>query len=353
MSRPNKTMPIETIKWSGNKIKLIDQRKLPAKLEYVYCDDIKSLWKAIKTLQVRGAPAIGIAGALGVILGIQYSKAENFVDFKRHLEDTIVYLASSRPTAVNLFNCLERMSRVVKNNPQLSINALKKLLLKEALKIIAEDKQICRQMAAFGARLIKNQDNLLTICNAGALATADYGTALGVMYKAKESGKKFKVYACETRPLLQGARLTTWELKKQGIDATLICDNMAASLMAQGKIDKVFVGADRIAANGDTANKIGTYNLAVLAKSHKIAFYVVAPSSSFDLSIKDGAKIPIEQRSAQEVTHIFGRPIAPAGIKVYNPAFDVTPNSLITAIITEKGIIKPPFNQNIKRNVKP
>lgn len=345
-------MSIETIKWTGNKIKLIDQRKLPAKLEYVYCDEIKSLWRAIKTMQVRGAPALGIAGALGVVLGIQYSKARSFADFKRNLEEVIAYLASSRPTAVNLFNALERMKWVVEDNHNLSVANLKRLLLKEALKIIAEDKQICRRMAAFGAKLIKDKDNILTICNAGALATADYGTALGVMYKAKETGKRFKVFACETRPLLQGARLTVWELKKEGIDTTLICDSMAAILMAKGKIDKVFVGADRIAANGDTANKIGTYNLAVLAKFHRIPFYVVAPSSSFDLSIKDGTQIPIEQRDKKEVTHIWGKPIAPSGIKVYNPAFDVTSGNLITAIITEKGIIKAPFNKNIRKYVR-
>jgi len=345
-------MVVETIKWINKKVKLIDQRKLPAKLEYVYCDEIKSLWKAIKTLQVRGAPAIGIAGALGVILGIQYSKAESFVDFKRNLDEVIAYLASSRPTAINLFNALERMRRVVQENHKFSVSELKKRLLKEALKIIEEDKAVCRRMASFGAKLIKGKDNILTICNAGALATADYGTALGVMYWAKEKGKKFQVFACETRPLLQGARLTTWELKKQGIKVTLICDNAAASLMAQGKIDKIFVGADRIAANGDTANKIGTYNLAVLAKFHKIPFYVVAPSSTFDLAIEDGAQIPIEQRSKLEVTHIFGKPIAPSGIAVYNPAFDVTAHRLISAIITEEGIIKPPFKTNIRRFIR-
>ncbi|MDP3142741.1 MAG: S-methyl-5-thioribose-1-phosphate isomerase [Candidatus Omnitrophota bacterium] len=345
-------MTVETIKWIGRRVKLIDQRKLPAKLVYVYCGEIKSLWKAIRQMQVRGAPAIGIAGALGVVLGIQHSKAKSFLDFKRNLEKVIAYLASSRPTAVNLFNALKRMRRVVEDNCRLPVATLKKMLLEEALKIVAEDKQLCRRMAGFGAKLIKDQDNILTICNAGALATADYGTALGVMYKAKEKGKRFKVFACETRPLLQGARLTAWELERENIDTTLICDNMAASLMAQGKIDKIFVGADRIAANGDTANKIGTYNLAVLAEFHKIPFYVVAPSSSFDLSIKDGAQIPIEQRDKKEVTHILGKPIAPSGIKVYNPAFDVTPGNLITAIITERGIIKAPYNKNIKKYVR-
>jgi methylthioribose-1-phosphate isomerase len=342
-------MAIETIKWVDNKIKLIDQRMLPAKLEYVYCREIKSLWKAIKQLQVRGAPAIGIAGALGVVLGIQDSRAETFADFKRQLDQAVEYLASSRPTAVNLFNALERMKRVAGDNSRLPVSALKRRLLKEALSIIAEDKQVCRSMAAFGAKLIKNKDSILTICNAGALATADYGTALGILYKAKEEGRRFQVYACETRPLLQGARLTAWELKKEKIKFTLICDNMAASLMAQGKINKVLVGADRIAANGDTANKIGTYNLAVLAKFHKIPFYVAAPSSTFDLDLEDGAQIPIEHRSSKEVTHIMGRPIAPAGIAVYNPAFDVSPHKLISSIITDRGIIRPPFGKNIRR----
>lgn len=342
-------MAIETIKWISGRIKLIDQRKLPAKLEYVYCDDIKSLWKAIKTLQVRGAPAIGIAGALGVILGVQHHRGKSFADFKRDLERVIKYLASSRPTAVNLFNALERMKEVAQENSRLPVPLIKQRLLKTALKIIDEDKQLCRKMADFGAGLIKDNDRLLTICNAGALATADYGTALGVMYRAKEQRKKFSVFACETRPLLQGARLTTWELKRDKISVTLICDNMAATLMAQGKVDKIFVGADRIAANGDTANKIGTYNLAVLAKFHRIPFYVVAPPASFDLKIKSGKEIPIEERDEREVTHIMGRAITPKGIKVYNPAFDVTNNRFITAIITEKGIIRPPFIKNIKR----
>ncbi|MFZ5800618.1 MAG: S-methyl-5-thioribose-1-phosphate isomerase [Candidatus Omnitrophota bacterium] len=345
-------MTIETIKWTGNKIRIIDQRKLPHKLEYVYCEEIKTLWKAIKTLQVRGAPAIGIAGALGVILGVQHRHTESFTEFKREIDGVIKYLASSRPTAVNLFNALERMRMVVRENSRLPVAQVKKLLLKTALKILDEDKELCRKMAGFGAALIKNNDRLLTVCNAGALATADYGTALGVMYRAKEQRKKFSVFACETRPLLQGARLTTWELQREKIPVTLICDNMAATLMAQGRIDKVFAGADRIAANGDAANKIGTYNLAVLAKFHCLPFYVVAPSTSFDLKIKSGKQITIEERDSKEVTQIMGRAIAPKGIKVYNPAFDVTPNQLITAIITEKGIIRPPYIKNIQRILK-
>ncbi|MEI6863172.1 MAG: S-methyl-5-thioribose-1-phosphate isomerase, partial [Candidatus Omnitrophota bacterium] len=250
------------------------------------------------------------------------------------------YLASSRPTAVNLFWALERMGRVAEKNSSLSASDLKRVILKEALDIIKEDKASCRAMARHGAKLVNSGDTILTHCNAGGLATADYGTALGVLFEAKKQGKRIKVYADETRPLLQGARLTAWELMNEGIDTTLICDNMAASLMAKGNIDKIFVGADRIASNGDAANKIGTYSLAVLAKYHKVPFYVVAPLSTFDFNIKTGRQIPIEERSADEVRSVMGRMIAPRNVKVYNPAFDVTPNELITAIITENGISK-------------
>ncbi len=342
-------MPISTIAWVNNSVKIINQKKLPFKLEFIYCRNIKTLWKAIKTLQVRGAPALGIAAALGVVLASSNSKAKTKEGFKKDLYRAIKYIASSRPTAVNLFNSLRIMRSLIDGAKALSVNDLKIILFKEAQKIIDEDKFICRRMAKFGASLVKNKDSLLTICNAGALATADYGTALGVMYRAKEEKKQIKVFSCETRPLLQGARLTTWELLRENIDTTLICDNMAASLMANKKIDKIFVGADRIASNGDTANKIGTYNLAVLAKYHNIPFYVVAPFSTFDLTIKNGRQIPIENRNPDEVRRILGRAVAPAGVKVYNPAFDVTPNNLITAIITECGIIKPPFKKNIKK----
>lgn len=333
---------IPTIEWKNGKVRLIDQTRLPGKLVYIDCKDVKRLWHAIKRLEVRGAPAIGIAGALGVVLGVKDSKARDFGQFLRKLERIVAFLGSARPTAVNLFWALERMRDAALKNSQKSVHEIKKILLKEAFKIIAEDKAACRRMAAFGAGLIKNGDTILTHCNAGALATADYGTALGVIYRAKEQGKKIKVYADETRPLLQGARLTCWELMQHKIDVTLICDNMAASLMSQGKIDKIFVGADRIAKNGDAANKIGTYNLAVLANYHKIPFYVVAPMSTFDLTLKTGREIPIEQRNPIEVTQIGNKTIAPKSIKVYNPAFDVTPNNLITAIITEKGIFKTP-----------
>lgn len=345
-------MAITTIKWIKGQVKIVDQTKLPQKLVYIHCRDVKTLWQAIRCLSVRGAPALGVAAAFGVLLGIKVFKGNGRKNFVRELEKLCRYIGSSRPTAVNLFNALARMKEVVHRRPDAGVAQLKNLLKKEALAIYEEDRKLCRRMGTFGARLIPSGANLLTICNAGALATVDYGTALGVMYTAKKQGKKFQVYACETRPLLQGARLTAWELLKAEIDTTLICDSMAATLMKQGKINAVFTGADRIAANGDTANKIGTYNLAVLAKHHRIPFYIVAPQSSFDLSIKSGRQIPIEQRSKEEVLGFGGRTTAPRQVKVYNPAFDVTDHQLITAIVTEKGIIRPPLGKNIKRILK-
>ena len=331
-------MPVKTIFWDKGSIKLVDQTLLPMKFKYISCRDVNSLWHAIKELQVRGAPAIGIAGALGIILGIKCSKAKTGAVLAVDVEKIAKHLASSRPTAVNLFWALKRMKCVAVANKDKNVAQIKKILFKEALKIIDEDKKSCRQMARYGASLVKNGDTILTHCNAGGLATADYGTALGVLFEAKKQGKRIKVFADETRPLLQGARLTTWELMREGIDTTLICDNMAASLMSKGLIDKVFVGADRIAANGDTANKIGTYNVAVLAKHHGIPFYVVAPLSTFDPNISTGKDIPIEERDGDEVRMLCGKFTAPKNVKVYNPAFDVTPNKLITAIVTEEGV---------------
>ncbi|MEW6008988.1 MAG: S-methyl-5-thioribose-1-phosphate isomerase [Candidatus Omnitrophota bacterium] len=345
-------MAIKTLEWKNNALKIIDQTKLPLKLEYVYCKNLKTLWQAIKTLKVRGAPALGVAAAFAVFLGIKDFKGKTKKQFIVELDRVIKYIKLSRPTAVNLFWALDRLRELARKNLHKPIGSIKKLLLKEAFKILEEDRTICRKMADYGVNLIKKRDRILTICNAGALATVDYGTALGVIYRAKEVNKKIKVYSCETRPLLQGARLTTWELKRAGIDVTLISDNMAADLMRKKMINKVLVGADRIASNGDTANKIGTYNLAILAKYHKIPFYVVGPISTFDLKIKNGRRIPIEQRHSREVTQIQGKQIAPLGIRVYNPAFDVTDNSLISAIITEKGIIRPPFTKNIKNTLK-
>jgi len=336
-------MPIETIKWEGGKIKLIDQTLLPHRFKYLICRDVETLWHAIKNLRVRGAPAIGIAGALGVALGVKGSRAKDGDEFLKDVRRVSKYLASSRPTAVNLFWALARMERVAENNKLKDAAAIKKILLKEAIAMIEEDKRTCRAMARFGARLVKSGDRILTHCNAGGLATADYGTALGVLFEARAQGKKISVYADETRPLLQGARLTTWELMREGIDTVLICDNMAASLMEKGRIDKIFVGADRIAANGDFANKIGTYGLAVLAKFHNVPFYVVAPVSTFDLNAGSGDDIPVEERDPNEVRRVFGTQVAPKSVKVYNPAFDVTPKELVSAFVTEKGILRKPY----------
>ena len=342
-------MPVETITWKNGHIRYIDQTRLPRELKFVDCGNLKKLWRAIKALEIRGAPAIGIAGALGVALAAKRSKAADIKGFFKELERAVKYLASSRPTAINLFWALARMECAAKENRSKPVGRIKKILLAEALKIIDEDKATCRRMARHGAGLVKSGDAVLTHCNAGGLATADYGTALGVLFEAKRQGKRIHVYVDETRPLLQGARLTTWELMREGIDTTLICDNMAASLMAKGKIDKIFVGADRIAANGDAANKIGTYSLAVLARHHKVPFYVVAPLSSFDFRLKAGADIPIEERSGDEVRSILGKFIAPKNVKVYNPAFDVTPAEYISAIVTEKGIFRRPYKKSLRR----
>lgn len=345
-------MNIQTISWQKNRIKLIDQTMLPQRLEYVYIRKLPQLWRAIKIMQIRGAPAIGAAAALGVYLGIRDSAAKNFQDLRRDFQKVRDYIGSARPTARNLFGSLERMESVLSRNRYRPVATIKKLLFREALAVIKEDKISCRRIGSYGAKLFKDKDVVLTICNTGSLATIDYGTALGVIYTAVKQGKKIKVFACETRPMLQGARLNTWELKRRGVDVTLICDSMAATLMQQGKINKVIAGADRIAANGDTANKIGTYALAVLSCYHKIPFYIAAPASTFDLKIKTGKDIPIEQRPSSEVTELFfKKPIAAPGVKVFNPAFDVTPADLITAIITDRGLIRSPYSRNVRKTL--
>jgi methylthioribose-1-phosphate isomerase len=347
-------MDIKTLEWKNNAVVIIDQTLLPGKLQYLHIKDVKVLWHAIKVLKVRGAPALGAAAAFGVYLGVKDSKATNSRDFLRLVEKVSEYLGSSRPTAINLSWGLMRMRRATESCINEPVVFIKKRLFQEACAVVEEDRAACRNIGKFGAKLIRDNDTLLTVCNAGILATIDYGTALGVMYRAKEEGRRFKVYASETRPLLQGARLTSWELSKKGIDVTLICDNMAAALMQQGKISKVIVGADRIASNGDAANKIGTYSLAVLCQYHKVPFYMAAPASSFDLKIKSGRQIPIEERACREVTELFfKRPMAAAGVKVYNPAFDVTPHALITAIITDKGIIRAPYVLKIREKLTP
>ncbi len=340
-------MAVSTIEWANGRIRMIDQTLLPTEFKQIYCDDIASVWEAIKALRVRGAPAIGIAAALGAVLGTWDSTATTYDEFAAELKSATDYLATSRPTAVNLFWALERINRTAAENSHLDIPALKERLLAEAQEIIEEDKAMCRAIGQHGMALLNENDTILTHCNAGGLATSDYGTALAVMFSAHEAGKNIHVFADETRPLLQGARLTTWELMQAGIDVTLICDNMAAQVMKEGKIQCVIVGADRIAANGDTANKIGTYNVAILAEAHGIPFYVAAPTSTLDFALKTGDEIPIEQRAAEEITEGFGKMTAPEGVKVYSPAFDVTPAALVTAIITEKGVARPPYIESL------
>ena len=342
-------MPVPTIEWKNNRLKVIDQSVLPNRFKFVQCTSAKDVYHAIKDLIVRGAPAIGIAGAFGMYLGIRNSKAKDFTRFYKQLRKVEEYLASSRPTARNLFWALERMRRVAWEYRFQGIPSIKRRLLDEAVTVLEEDKGICRAIGKSGSSFIKSGDTVLTHCNAGGLATADFGTALAIIFQAKLDKKRIKVFVDETRPVLQGARLTAWELMKEGINATLICDNMAASLMAKGKIDKVVVGADRIASNGDVANKIGTYNLAVLSKAHKIPFYVAAPISTFDFRIASGKNIVIEERNSDEVRTIMGSYVAPKKIKVYNPAFDVTPHKLITAIITEKGALRKPSRKTLRK----
>jgi len=340
---------IKTVFWKKNAVVLIDQNALPLVERQVVCSDYRQVIAAIRDLTVRGAPAIGVAAAMGAALGALAFASEPIEKFKKKFNVLCDEIAAARPTARNLFWALERMKKHLdevacsgKRNPA-------RELVREAKRICAEDIAINREMGRRGAALFSHGDHVLTHCNAGALATAGYGTALGVIRAAHAEGKKLHIYVDETRPVLQGARLTAWEMKKEKIPATLICDNMAGSLMRQGKINKVIVGADRIAANGDAANKIGTYALAVLARAHRIPFYIAAPVSTFDFSIKTGEDIPIEERQADEVTTFRGAQAAPKGMKVYNPAFDVTPARLISAMITERGVLTPPFPAAIAR----
>ena len=330
---------------------MIDQRKLPTVEEYPIFKTYRDIAGAIRSMVIRGAPAIGVAAAMGVALGVRDSKATNMAELRAEFDEITETLAGTRPTAVNLFWAIERMKRLFKELA--SEGADKRLvadrLIQEALAIQAEDIEGNKRIGRFGQELLPNSGTILTHCNAGALATAGYGTALGVIRAAVEHGKRLRVLADETRPFLQGARLTAWELWKDGIDVRVISDNMAGSFMRQGLIDAVVVGADRIAANGDVANKIGTYPVAVLAKQHEIPFYVAAPFSSLDLKIPDGSHIPIEQRDPSEVTHISGVRVVPDGVPVFNPAFDVTPNSFVTAIITDRGIAVPPYIENLRR----
>ena len=341
MNKSKMIVSYQPIEWKGDMVKLLDQTLLPAEEVYLEITEYHEIMTAIKELKIRGAPAIGVAGAYGMVLGAMQILAKSKATFLSELHDVAIAISGTRPTARNLFWAIERMELAAVKGK--NVEEIKTILLKEAKKIHNEEADATIELSKNGQELIKDGYTILTHCNTGPLATTGYGTALGIIIYAHMQGKKVQVYADETRPLLQGARLTTWELRKIGIPVTLITDSMAGYFMKKGKIDCVIVGADRIAANGDTANKIGTYSVAVLAKENRVPFYVAAPTSTFDLSLSTGARIPIEQRNQAEVTHIKGIAIAPRYVNAANPAFDVTPNKYITAIITEKGIIRKPI----------
>jgi methylthioribose-1-phosphate isomerase len=343
---------INTIEWKDDTVRMIDQTVLPEREVYIECSDYHQVADAIRTMIIRGAPAIGVAAAMGIALGAIKSRADNPREFQHDFDKVCRVIGETRPTAVNLFWAIKQMRDIVKQNGSLPVDRLKQALKQRALEIYEQDIAINRNIGKHGRQLIKDGDCILTHCNAGALATAGYGTALGVIRAAHAQGKQLEVMADETRPFLQGARLTAWELMQDGIPVTLIADSMAGYMMQQGKIDLVIVGADRIAANGDVANKIGTYTVAVLAKEHNIPFYVAAPVSTLDMSLSGGDKIPIEQRSPEEITHFKGQAVAPAGVNVANPAFDITPARYVTAIITERGIARPAYEDSLRALVQ-
>lgn len=340
---------VEPIKFEKGRLILLDQTQLPTRTVYLEITTIEEVWDCIRTLKVRGAPAIGIAAAYGLVLGVQEAPENQFSLFYDVLNEKADYLATSRPTAVNLFWALNRLKKRALELQERPVSQIKESLLKEAQNIHAEDVEVCRKIGENALPLFTDNMGILTHCNAGGLATAKYGTALAPLYFAHEKGWKIRVYADETRPLLQGARLTAWELEQAGMDVTLITDSMAAVVMAKGWVQAVIVGCDRVAANGDVANKIGTYGVALLAKAHQIPFYVACPTSTIDLQTPTGADIPIEERDASEITEGFGTRTAPETVKTFNPAFDVTPNELVTAIITEKGVIRAPYHQTIRK----
>jgi methylthioribose-1-phosphate isomerase len=344
-----------TLRWEGDAqgtLYMIDQTLLPERYIEIETATVEEVWAAIRKLSVRGAPAIGVAAAWGVVLGTQQTRDSTRAEFDSRHDEVSKYLAGSRPTAVNLFWALDRLQRIASANREATAAEIHQRLFEEATLIQVEDEQMCRKIGIHGAELLTSGTGVLTHCNAGGLATAGDGTALSVFFAADAAGKRLHIYADETRPLLQGARLTAWELQQRNIDVTVICDNMAGQVMKEGRIQAVVTGADRIAANGDAANKIGTYGVALLARAHNIPFYMAAPSSTFDLSLATGDEIPIEQRPADEVTHGFGRQTVPAGIAVYNPAFDVTPAELINAIITERGIIQQPTTDAVRQHLE-
>ncbi|HEV3308041.1 MAG TPA: S-methyl-5-thioribose-1-phosphate isomerase [Candidatus Sulfotelmatobacter sp.] len=340
---------IQTLEWTEHGVRFIDQTKLPTEETYVICKTHQQVADVIRNMVVRGAPAIGVAAAMGIALGVRDSKAETVADLKRDLDQICDNMGKTRPTAVNLFWAIRRMQEKFERLRIRPIAQIKQDLVEESKRMHAEDIAANQAMGRHGATLMPNQGGVLTHCNAGALATAGYGTALGVIRAAVEQGKKIHVYADETRPFLQGSRLTAWELMKDGIPTTVISDNMAGAMMKQGKIGAVVVGADRIAANGDVANKIGTYTVAVLAKENGIPFYVAAPLSTIDFACPDGSEIPIEQRNAKEVTHIAGKQMTPDGVSIENPAFDVTPAKYVAAIITEHGIAREPYQESLQK----
>mgnify|MGYP004702021645 CR=1 FL=1 len=343
---------LEALYWDNGKLYLLDQLLLPHEKLYIECNTYKDVARAIIGMNVRGAPAIGVSAAYGIVLGSYEYDDSDIVNFVEHMENVANDLRITRPTAVNLFWAIERMMRVLKNTNTGSIEFLRHNLLEEAHLLAKEDVEINRNIGKWGQQLLNDGDVVLTHCNAGALATAGYGTALGILRAAHEEGKRLSVYAGETRPYLQGARLTAWELMESGIDVTLITDSMAGHFLRSGRIKAVIVGADRVAANGDVANKIGTYGLAVLSKENNVPFYVASPLSTLDFTLETGDEIVIEERDENEVTYIAGKRIAPLGVKVANPAFDVTPNKYVTAIVTELGIIRKPYHQNLKKIIQ-
>src|SRR5258707_417798 len=340
---------IQTLEWTDSGVRFIDQTKLPTEETYVTCKTCAQVADVIRNMVVRGAPAIGVAAAMGIALGLKTSKAENGGDLKQEFDQICDVMGKTRPTAVNLFWAIKRMRDKFEMLRVRPIAQIRQALIDEAQRMHAEDIAANQAMGRHGATLMPASGGVLTHCNAGALATCGYGTALGVIRAAVEQGKKIHVYADETRPFLQGSRLTAWELMKDGIPTTVISDNMAGVMMKQGKIGAIVVGADRIAANGDVANKIGTYTVAILAKEHGIPFYVAAPISTVDLACTDGSKIPIEQRNSKEVSHIAGKQMVPDGVEIENPAFDVTPAKYVTAIITERGIARAPYTESLHR----
>ncbi len=340
---------IRTIEWRDGRVRLVDQTRLPGELVHVETGDYRRLGESIKRLEVRGAPAIGVAGAMGVALAALECDSSSPDELRRFVHEAATHLAATRPTAVNLTWAIDRSLRVLDSPVHGTADAIRDALVAEAIAILEEDRALCRSIGRHGAALLKDGDGVLTHCNAGGLATAEFGTALAVIYTAVEEGKRIHVFADETRPLLQGARLTAWELMRHGIDVTLLCDSAAASAMSRGWVDKVIVGADRIAGNGDVANKIGTFPVALAARRHGIPFYVAAPYSTLDATLDSGAGIPIEERSSDEVTSFGGCRTAPEGVPTFNPAFDVTPAELVTAIITDVGVFEPPFERTLFR----